>query len=200
MAAHPSYIIRRGPTLVFRRRVPRVMKNFYAKTFFSFSLRTHLISEARRRAAIAARFTDDLIGLIEMCGADMLNEQQMDAVVDDLLRFEVTTSEALRETCGPRGLEAVTAAIRVHEATRETLRAAFIYNDYEAVSAPLGRTLGRLGVPLEPGSEDWLRAARRAARALIEVADENIHRELFEPVFFFKALFVRDGRVVTVLG
>ncbi|NKX42932.1 site-specific integrase [Rhodobacteraceae bacterium R_SAG2] len=41
----------------------------------------------------------------------------------------------------------------------------------------MGRTLNRLGISLEPGSEDWLRAARRAARALIEVADENIHRE-----------------------
>lgn len=177
MAAHPTYIIRRGTTLVFRRRVPLVAKNFYAKSFFSFSLRTHFISEARRRAAIAARFTDDLIGLIEMCGADMLDERQLDCMVDDLMRFEIATSETLRETCGPRGPEAVAAAVRLHEATRETMRAALIYNDYEAVSAPLSRTLGRLGVPLEPESEDWLRAARRAARALIEVADENIHRE-----------------------
>lgn len=166
------------------------MKNFYAKTFFSFSLRTHLISEARRRAAIAARFTDDLIGLIEMCGADMLNEQQMDAVVDDLLRFEVTTSEALRETCGPRGLEAVTAAIRLHEATRETLRAALIYNDYKAVSDPLNRTLERLGLTAEPGGQDWLRAARRAARSLLEVADENIHRE--------QGIYRTDDRLVSM--
>ena len=177
MAAHPTYIIRRGTTLVFRRRVPAVAKNFYAKTFLCFSLRTHFISEARRRAAIAARFTDDLIGMIEMCGADMLDERQLDSMVDDLMRFEVATSEALRETCGPRGPEAVTAAIRLHEATRETMRSALFYNDYDAVTAPLGRTLDRLGVPLEPESEDWLRAARRAARALIEVADENIHRE-----------------------
>nr|WP_309502354.1 tyrosine-type recombinase/integrase [uncultured Roseovarius sp.] len=177
MAAHPTYIIRRGTTLVFRRRVPAVAKNFYAKSFFCFSLRTHFISEARRRAAIAARFTDDLIGMIEMCGADMLDERQLDSMVDDLMRFEVATSEALRETCGPRGAEAVAAAVRLHEATRETMRAALIYNEYAAVSTPLGRTLSRLGIPLEPGSEDWLRAARRVARALIEVADENIHRE-----------------------
>ncbi|WP_108484350.1 DUF6538 domain-containing protein [Oceaniglobus ichthyenteri] len=161
MAAHPTYIIRRGTTLVFRRRVPAVAKNFYAKSFFCFSLRTHFISEARRRAAIAARFIVDLIGMIEMCGADMLNEQQLDSMVDDLMRFEVATSEALRETCGPRGPEAVTAAIRLHEATRETMRVALIYNDYEAVSAPLERTLGRLGVPVEPGSEDWLRGSTR---------------------------------------
>jgi len=152
-------------------------KNFYAKTFFCFSLRTHFISEARRRAAVAARFTDDLIGLIEMCGADMLDERQLDCMVDDLMRFEVAATEAIRETYGPRGPEAVAAAVRLHEATRETMRAALVYNDYEAVSAPLGRTLDRLGLPVERGSEDWLRAARRAARALIEVADENIHRE-----------------------
>lgn len=177
MAAHTTYVIRRGTTLVFRRRVPALAKNFYAKPFFCFSLRTHLISEARRRAAVAARFTDDLIGLIEMCGADMLDERQLDCMVDDLMRFEVAATEALRETCGPRGPEAVAAAIRLHEATRETMRAALVYNDYDAISAPLGRTLDRLGLLLETASEDWSRAARRAARALIEVADENILRE-----------------------
>ncbi|MEP1834254.1 MAG: tyrosine-type recombinase/integrase [Hyphomonas sp.] len=177
MAASPTYIIRRDMTLVFRRRVPCLAQRFYRKNFFSFSLRTHLFSEARRRAAIAARFTDDLIGLIEMCGADMLDEKQLDCMVDDLMRFEVAASEALRETCGPRGPEAVSAAVRLHEATRETMRAALVYNDYEAVSSPLDRTLGRLGVVVEPGSKDWLRAASHAARALIEVADENICRE-----------------------
>jgi len=120
----------------------------------------------------------------------MLDEQQMDAVVDDLLRFEVTTSEALRETCGPRGLEAVTAAIRLHEATRETLRAALIYNDYKAVSDPLNRTLERLGLTAEPGGQDWLRAARRAARGLLEVADENIHRE--------QGIYRTDDRLVSM--
>jgi len=177
MAAHPTYIIRRGATLVFRRRVPTIAANFYSKPFFCFSLRTHFISEARRRAAIAARFTDDLIGLIEMCGADMLDEKQLDCMVDELMRFEVAATEALRETCGPRGAEAVAAAVRLHEATRETMRAALVYNDYQAVSAPLGRTLDRLGLSVETGSEDWSRAARRAARALIEVANENIQRE-----------------------
>lgn len=178
MVAHPSSVIRRGTTLVFRRRVPLVaQKHFFSKTFFSVSLRTHLIPEARRRAAIAARFIDDLIGLIEMCGADMFNERQMDAVVDDLMRFEMAASEVLRETSGPRGPEAVTAAVRLHEATRDTMRAALVYNDYQAISAPLARTLTRLGLEATLCGEDWLRTARRAARGLIEVANENINRE-----------------------
>ncbi|WP_421907497.1 tyrosine-type recombinase/integrase [Mameliella sp.] len=192
MVAHPTYIIRRGATLVFRRRVPAIAADFYSKPFFCFSLRTHFISEARRRAAVAARFTDDLIGLIEMCGADMLDERQLDCMVDDLMRLEVAATEALRETCGPRGPEAVAAAVRLHEATRETMRAALVYNDYAAVSAPLSRTLDRLGLPVEPGGEDWSRAARRAARALIEVADENIHRE--------QGIYRTDSRLASTIG
>jgi len=47
MAAHPTYIIRRGATLVFRRRVPAIAADFYSKPFFCFSLRKHFISEAR---------------------------------------------------------------------------------------------------------------------------------------------------------
>jgi hypothetical protein len=84
MAAPGTFILRRGSTLVFRRRAPACVACVYQKKFFAFSLRTHLISEARRRAALAARFTDDLIGLIEACGAGMLDERNMDAVVDDL--------------------------------------------------------------------------------------------------------------------
>ena len=93
MDAHPTYIIRRGATLVFRRRVPAIAADFYSKPFFCFSLRTHFISKARRRPAVAARFTDDLIGLIEMCGADMLDERQLDYMVDDLMRFEVAATD-----------------------------------------------------------------------------------------------------------
>lgn len=192
MVAPPSYIIRRGTTLVFRRRIPAVAKNFFSRAFFSFSLRTHLLSEARRRAAIAARFTDDLIGLIEICGADMLEERQLDTVIDALMRFEIAAAETLRETCGPRGAEAVTAAVRLHEATRDTLRAALVYNEYDAVAAPLARTLAHLGLAAEPGGEDWRRAARRAARALIEVAEDNIRRE--------QGLYRTDDRLAAVTG
>jgi hypothetical protein len=177
MAAPGTYIIRRGATLVFRRRVPARLAKIYPKSFFAFSLRTHLVSEARRRAAVAARFTDDLIGLIEVCGADMRDQRDMDGVVDDLMRFEVEATEAVRESCGPRSAEEVAAAIRIHEATRDTLRAALIYNDYGAVHAPLERTLSRLGLAIEPGTDGYRRLARRCARALVDVADENIRRE-----------------------
>ncbi|WP_022707798.1 DUF6538 domain-containing protein [Paracoccus zeaxanthinifaciens] len=177
MAAPGTYIIRRGATLVFRRRVPSCVTILYRKSFFAFSLRTHLIAEGRRRAAIARRFTDDLIGLIEVCGAEMREERDMEGVIDDLMRFEVEAVEALRETCGPRSAEAVAAAIQVHEATRDTLRAALIYNDYGAVHAPLDRTLTRLGLAIDPQTDSYRRLARRCARALVEVAEENIRRE-----------------------
>ena len=176
-AAHPSYLIRRGATLVFRRRVPGSLEKICRKSFWAVSLRTHLLAEGRRRAAIAARFTDDLIGLVEAVGADMLEERHMDGVIDALIRMEIDLAEALRESAGPRTPDAVTAAIRVHEATRETLRAALVYNDYAAVEAPVARTLARLGLELDRTDESWPRLARRAARALCEVAEENIRRE-----------------------
>ncbi len=143
MAAHIPYVIRRDATLVFRRRVPTPVRKIYRKSFFGFSLRTHVVSEARRKAGIASRFIDDLIGLIEVCGADMLDERDMDAVVDDLMRFDLEAAEAVRETCGPRSTEAVAAAIRIHEATRDSLRAALVYNAYDAIHAPVERTHSR---------------------------------------------------------
>ncbi len=177
MAAPGTYIIRRGATLVFRRRVPASLAKIYCKSFFVFSLRTHLVSEARRRAAIAARFTEDLIGLVEACGADMLDERDMIRVVDDLMRFEVEAEEAVRELGGPRSAESVEMAIRFHEATRDTLRAALVYNEYAAVHAPLERALSRLGLTIGPKADGFQKLARRCTRALIEVSDENIRRE-----------------------
>ncbi len=186
MAAHTPYLLRRGATLVFRRRLPNAARPFFRKKFFVLSLRTHLLAQARRRAAIATRFTDDLIGLIEACGADMLIERQMDAVVDELIRFEIAAAEALRETAGPRAPDAIAAAVRLQEATRETLRAALVYNDFRAAEAPLARTLARLWLAVGPGAEDWPCVARRAARALIEVAKENLRRE--------QGIYASDGR------
>lgn len=87
MVGAGSYVLRQGATLVFRRRVPKTAAKNYRKTFFTISPRMHLISEARLRGAIATRFTDDLIGLIEACGADMLGERDIEAAVDDAMRF-----------------------------------------------------------------------------------------------------------------
>ena len=192
MAAHIPYVIRRDATLVFRRRVPTPVRKIYRKSFFGFSLRTHVVSEARRKAGIASRFIDDLIGLIEVCGADMLDERDMDAVVDDLMRFDLEAAEAVRETCGPRSTEAVAAAIRIHEATRDSLRAALVYNAYDAIHAPVERTLYRLGIDTDPGDDGYLRLARRCARALIEVADENIRRE--------QGIYMQDTRIAGSAG
>lgn len=181
MASHIPYVARRGPGLAFRRRVPLRARTVYGKSFFAFSLRTHVMSEARRRATIGTRFTDDLIGLIEACGADMLEDRQIDAVIDTLMRVEIETVEALREDAGPRSADAATTAVRVHEATRETLRAArcaaLNCNDCQAVHAPLERSFARLGIAPAAAGDGWQRIGRRAARVLIEVAGENIRRE-----------------------
>ena len=187
MAAHIPYVIRRDATLVFRRRVPIPVRKIYRKSFFGFSLRTHVVSEARRKAGIAIRFIDDLCVLIEVCGADMLDERDMDAVLDDLMRFDLEAAEAVRETCGPRSAEAVAAAIRIHEATRDSLRAALVYNAYDAIHAPVERTLYRLGIDTDPGDDGYPRLARRCARALIEIADENIRRE--------QGIYLQDTRI-----
>ncbi|MGP1357359.1 DUF6538 domain-containing protein [Roseicyclus sp.] len=68
LAAQGIHILRRGATLVFRRRVPASLARVRKQSVFAFSLRTHVLSEGRRRAAFAARCTDDLIGWVEAFG------------------------------------------------------------------------------------------------------------------------------------
>ena len=178
LPSHTPYILRRGTALVYRRRVPMPLRQLYQKSFFSFSLRTYFVAEGRRRAAVATRFVDDLVNFVEACGPKMFGEDQYDNVIDAMIRIEIEAAEGLREIAGPRTPDTVTASIRLHEATRETVRAALVYNNLEAVKNPLERALAALGVSTEMiDTTDWQRLGRRAARALLEVADENIRRD-----------------------
>jgi hypothetical protein len=82
------------------------------------------------------------------------------------------TRRAFAPVRGPAGVQ---AALALAAPTRETLGAALVYNDYGAVEAPLAAACARLVVAAK--SLDGRRLARRAAQALIEVADENARRE-----------------------
>ncbi len=146
MASHTSYVIRRGSDLAVRRGSPLAARTFHAAAFFAYSPRTHVRSEGRGRAAIAARIADDLIGPSEACGADMPEDRQIDAVIDTLVRARIETVEALREIAGPRA-----AATRVHEPPGETRRAALVHEDDRAVHAPLERSFARPGIA-SPGA------------------------------------------------
>ena len=106
-----------------------------------------------------------------------LDGETIERVVLSLARFELDVREDLRALAPPRGPAEVEAALRLEAATRETLRAALVYNDYAAVRTPVASTLGRLGVEVREESPCWRALARAAARALIEVSDENARRE-----------------------
>jgi len=177
MSAGP-YLVRRGAALVFRRRVPKISAHRMRSAFLQFPLGTHLLPEGRRRALRASAFLDAAFGYLEagMVICD-LDGETIERVVLSLARFELDVREDLRALAPPRGPAEVEAALRLEAATRETLRAALVYNDYAAVRTPVASTLGRLGVEVREESPCWRALARAAARALIEVSDENARRE-----------------------
>ncbi len=110
-------------------------------------------------------------------GVCELDETTIERVVLSLMRFGLDAREELRALAPPRGPAEVEAALGLEAATRETLRAALIYNDYAAVRNPVAEALRRLGVVTPDDGAAWRIVARRTARALIEVSDENVRRE-----------------------
>jgi integrase len=172
------YLIRRGNALVFRRRVPKGHAEPFSTPFLQVPLRTHLLPEGRIRAMRLAALADAAFAMLEVREeAGMLDGTTEERVILELMRFELDATEALRALAPVRGPAEVAAALALAAATRETLRAALVYNDYAAVRSPLAAACARLGLAVDPEAPDGRRLARRAARALIEVSDENARRE-----------------------
>ena len=172
------YLIRRGNALVFRRRVPKGHAELFSSSFLQLPLRTHLLPEGRLRALRLAAFAEAAFASLEdRREAGMLDGTTEERVILELMRFELDATEALRALAPLRGPAEVSAALALAAATRETLRAALVYNDYAAVRSPLAAACARLGLGVDTESPDGRRLARRAAQALIEVSDENARRE-----------------------
>jgi hypothetical protein len=123
------------------------------------------------------RVTDAAFTLVVACGGGMLDAQKIERVVVDLMRFELEAREAARAVAPARASAEIEAALRIEEATRQTLVRAIAHNDYYVVAHPVNAALARLGVAVEEDGDDWRRLARRAAIGLVAVCEENARRE-----------------------
>lgn len=125
-------------------------------------------------------------------GPDVVQAEQIERVVLDLMRFEIEAAEVLREIGPRRGPSEIAARLELERANEAALRTALVMQDDAPVAAHLRSALGRAGLHIPEGCDDWRRLARWAARGLLEVCAENLRRE--------QGIYLADRRLETVFA
>jgi hypothetical protein len=130
------YLLRRGATWYFRKRVGSALAGRCSRSFFCLSLRTHLLREATIRAAAL---------LVAMCDAEEqvmrdletteLSPAEIDTILAEALRRDLGRIIDRQETAGTRSDAEIDARIAALEAEVSALRRAARRNDFAPVDA-----------------------------------------------------------------
>lgn len=183
------HLYRRGATFWWRRRIPRNVQTAFTRHELAVSLRTHIPSDARVRAARLRVATDALFDGVRQAMALglTLSKAQMDAIILDLIRHEIEAAEHARALSPPRTPEEAEAAAARARALRAALQDGLRLHRLDEVRGPLDAALARLQIPLAPDTPDYRFLQRQAAWGLTTVANVNERREagIYEDDAFF---------------
>ena len=163
-------------------------KNNLKKSFLCFSLRTHVLRDAK----ILARRLTEMSDLVFAADAEVRMAIAPDIqirMLESLARFEIEAFERTRSLAAPRSQEAAVYDLRREEALQTTLRQAIYLNDREVAQRPLLHVAAHLGIELNEGDEDWCALAYEATKVLLDVSYERARRQqgIYEqPTLFFK--------------
>lgn len=167
------------------------------KMFLCFSLRTHVLRDAK----ILARRLTEMSDLVFDADAEKMMsiapETQVQ-ILESLARFEIEAFERIRAHAGPRSPEAAALDLRREEALQATLRQALYLGDREVVRRPLQYVAAQLGLALDDSDVDWTALAYEATKVLLDVSQERERRQrgLYDQpsIYFRRALGVSDTR------
>lgn len=146
------------------------------KSFLCFSLRTHVLRDAK----ILARRLTEMSDLVFAADAEMTMAIALETQVwmlESLARFEIEAFERTRAVAGPRSPEAAALGLRREEALQDTLRQALWLGDRDIARQPLRHVAALLGIALDEGDEDWPALAYEATKVLLDVSHERARRQ-----------------------
>ncbi|MEM5542648.1 hypothetical protein WNY61_07845 [Sulfitobacter sp. AS92] len=158
------------------------------KMFLCFSLRIHVLSEAK----ILTRRLTEMSDLVFAADAEKMMAIAPDIqaiMLENLARFEIEAFERTRAVAAPRCLEAAASDLRREEVLQRTLREALYLGDREIARNPLRHVATQLGVELNDRDEDWTALAYEATRVLLDVSQERARRQqgiYNQPTVFFR--------------
>lgn len=167
------------PTGYFwRRRSPRFEggEKKFEKKFLCFSLRTHVLAEARITARFLTEISDQVFARVAEKTMPIAPETA-EKILVDMARFLIESFDRQRALAPTRTLAMAEEELRQEQAWRASLRQALLCRDREAVRQPLRDTAARLGITLDEDGPDWLSLAIEATRLLVDVSEECERRD-----------------------
>jgi len=163
----------------WRRRWPgRIRKicDSPEKSFLLFSLRSHVIPDARALAQKLTLLSDvAFAGVTERTMA--IAPDIMDRLLVELCRFLIEAADVARETAPARSPDTAAYELACANAAMDSLRTAIATRDRDMARDPLRAVAARLGVTLDEDDPDWRRLAFRALRVMLEAEQENHRRD-----------------------
>ena len=162
----------------WRRRRPRIApgQKKFEKVFLLFSLRTHVLLDAKELARKLTLLSDvAFAGLSEKTMP--IGPETITKILTELCRFQIEAADLAREVAPQRTLEAATYEEACAAAALGTLRQAIALLDRSATREPLRQVAARLGIALDEEDLDYQRLAMCALQAMIEAGEENIRRD-----------------------
>lgn len=163
----------------WRRRWPsRIRKicDSRKKSFLLFSLRSHVIPDAKALAQKLTLLSDiAFAGVTERTMA--IAPDIMERLLVELCRFLIEAADVARETAPARSAETAAYELACANAAVDSLRTAIATRDREVARAPVQAVAARLGVTLDEDDPDWRRLAFRALRVMLDAEQENQRRD-----------------------
>lgn len=206
----PPHLEIRKSGYFWRRRLPRSLRDRVTmpsadpdqevfipskKSFLCFSLRVHLLSDAK---ILARRLTEmsDLVFAADAETSMAIAPETQIWMLESLARFEIEAFERARAVAGPRSAKAAALGLRREEALQATLRQALWLGDREVARHPLQHVAAHLGIEIDEADEDWAALAYEATKVLLDVSQERTRRlqGLYDqPTVFFRHAISTSG-------
>lgn len=189
----PLHLEHRPAGYAWRRRVPRSLgapppSKSLERRFFCFSLRTHVLRDAKILGARLTSMSDQIFAAAAEKTMTIAPEMT-DTLLTGLARFEIEAFERSRALAGSRSPEVAALDLEREAALQDTLRRAIYLGDREVARAPLRNVAAHLGVLLDESDQDWTALAYEATRVLLDVSTERARRQqgLYDqPTVFFR--------------
>jgi integrase len=164
------YLQRRGDVFYFRKRLPEVLRKKIGQSFFCFSLRTPLLSEAMGRAArLLAVLQRVEASIMSNLNNPALTPEKINAVLGEVLRGELAQIRCEQDQGPVLSDTEIEARITALEAQRAELRRDARRQDFSALEAPVTSAAQALNLKLSGPLPASL--GRRAVDLVREIAE-----------------------------
>ncbi len=195
--AYPAHIYKINDTFYFRVRIPKDLKEWFGKQDFKRSLRTKVLTSAKRLVILWAAKTEKLFTTIRAgLLAGIMNGKQIRKLIDDYIAYTLKKDDEERIAFGVQNTlhETAEGPLRITERAEfdplvETITDELLENRYDTVSRRLNEFLESRGIEIEKESYDYKLLCRDIAYAHIdEIFEINVNRDMrnFDDPYYLK--------------